>query len=384
MNFIIQIEKISIKSNTLLIVRLDSIGDYILFRNFLQEIRESEQYRNYKIYLCGNIVWKNLAENLDNKFIDEFIWISRNKFKNNLRYKFNILKQIHKLGVETVIETTFTREILFGDEIVRVSNAKERIGSSASQESYSKWKRKLLTDKYYTKLISSSNENLFEFYRNKEFFTQLLQENNDSDENSSLFSEVEKPVIQNINIELPSIIKNKFIVIFPGGSSKNKMWASKYFKDVAKFILENYTFDIVLTGSKQEEHLFNEIMIEQYQKRFINLFGNTLLELAKLISESELLISNDTSAIHFAAAVNIPFICFTNGNHYGRFFPYPKEIFDKGIYIYPQEIKDKINLKEVQEKLRYKSDFDINTISPVEVIDKIKLVIPEELDLNYN
>lgn len=100
-----------------------------------------------------------------------------------------------------------------------------------------------------------------------------------------------------------------------------------------------------------------------------------MLELAKLISESELLISNDTSAIHIAAAVNTHFICITNGNHYGRFFPYPNEVFDKGIYIYPQEIKDKINLKEVQEKLRYKSDFDINTISSEEVIDKIKLVI---------
>lgn len=372
MNFIIQFKKVPIKSNTLLIVRLDAIGDYILFRNFLKVIRESKQYRNYKIYLCGNIVWKNLAENLDKKFIDEFIWISRKKFKNNLRYKFDILKQIHKLGVETVIETTFTREILFGDEIVRVSNAKERIGSTASQESYSKWKRKLLTDKYYTKLISSSNENLFEFYRNKEFFTKLLQENSDTDENSFLLSEIKKPYIENINIELTSIIKNKFIVIFPGGSFKNKMWSSKYFKDIAKFILENYSFDIVLTGSKQEEYLFNEIMINEYSKRFINLFGNTLLELAKLISESELLISNDTSAIHFAAAVNTPFICITNGNHYGRFFPYPEEIFNRGIYIYPPEIKDKINLKEVQEKLRYESDFDINTILPTEVIEKIK------------
>jgi len=365
MNFIIQFEKVQIKPKTLLLVRLDSIGDYLLFRNFLKVIRESEQYKNYKIYLCGNIVWKNLADSElirdDRNFIDEFIWISRNKFKKNLRYKFNILRQIHKLGVETVIETTFTREILFGDEIVKVSNAKEKIGSTASQESYSKWKRKLLTDKYYTKLIPSSNENLFEFYRNKEFFSQLLQKNID----------IKKPNIQNINVELPRFIKNKFIVLFPGGSSRNKMWSSKYFQEVAKFILENYSLDIVLTGSKQEEYLFNEIIINEFSERFINLFGNTLVELAKLISEAELLISNDTSAIHFAAAVDTPFICITNGNHYGRFFPYPKEIFDKGIYIYPPEIKNKIHLKEVQEKLRYKSDFDINSISPEEVIKKI-------------
>ena len=36
------------------------------------------------------------------------------------------------------------------------------------------WKRKLLTDKYYTKLIPASEENLFEFNRDKEFFELLL------------------------------------------------------------------------------------------------------------------------------------------------------------------------------------------------------------------
>ncbi len=33
----------------LLILRLDSIGDYILFRNFLKPIRESERFRDFKI-----------------------------------------------------------------------------------------------------------------------------------------------------------------------------------------------------------------------------------------------------------------------------------------------------------------------------------------------
>jgi len=373
LNFIIQLKKVPTNPKTLLIIRLDSIGDYILFRNFLKEIRESEQYKDYKIYLCGNIIWKNLSENLDKNFVDEFIWISRKKFRNNLKYKFNALKQIHNLGIKIVVETTFTREILFGDEIVKVSNAKERIASTASQESYSKWKRKLLTDKYYTKLISTSNENLFEFYRNKEFFSQLLQKNL---ENPDLFViDVKKPSIQNINYKLPSIIKNKFIILFPGSSVKSKMWTRKNFKEVSKLLLENYSYDIVLTGSKQEEYLFNEIIINEYSKRFINLFGNTLLELAKLISESELLISNDSSAIHFAAAVDTPFICITNGNHYGRFFPYPEEIFDKGVYIYPKEIKNKIHLKEVQEQLKYNSMLNINSITPEEVFKKIKMIL---------
>ena len=37
-----------------------------------------------------------------------------------------------------------------------------------------KWKRNLLTNKFYTKLISQSPKNYFEFYRNKEFFENVL------------------------------------------------------------------------------------------------------------------------------------------------------------------------------------------------------------------
>ncbi len=47
-------------SNSLLIVRLDAIGDYILFRNFLKVIRNSEKFNNYTITLCGNTLWKDI------------------------------------------------------------------------------------------------------------------------------------------------------------------------------------------------------------------------------------------------------------------------------------------------------------------------------------
>ncbi|MDW8465862.1 MAG: hypothetical protein RML35_06685 [Chloroherpetonaceae bacterium] len=62
---------------TLLILRLDEIGDYVLFRNFLKEIRESERFKDYKITLCGNAAWKDLAEAFDKESVDEFIWISK-------------------------------------------------------------------------------------------------------------------------------------------------------------------------------------------------------------------------------------------------------------------------------------------------------------------
>ncbi len=95
-----------------------------------------------------------------------------------------------------------------------------------------------------------------------------------------------------------------------------------------------------------------------------------------MISETELLISNDTSAIHIAAAVGTPFICISNGSHFGRFHPYPPEIFDKAYYIYPPEIMNNLNdIELLKNQYRFSSDLDINEIKPQVVKEVIKKVL---------
>ena len=51
-----------------------------------------------------------------------------------------------------------------------------------------------------------------------------------------------------------------------------------------------------------------------------------LAELAELLRSAELLISNETSAVHIAVAVSTPSVCVLGGGHYGRFMPYPSDI----------------------------------------------------------
>jgi ADP-heptose:LPS heptosyltransferase len=94
-----------------------------------------------------------------------------------------------------------------------------------------------------------------------------------------------------------------------------------------------------------------------------------------VLSSAQLLISNDTSAAHIAAAVKTPFICISNGNHILRFHPYPREIFDKAFYIYPEEISSHIGNPEYLEKFRFASDLDINSISVEKVKEAVKKVL---------
>jgi ADP-heptose:LPS heptosyltransferase len=51
----------------------------------------------------------------------------------------------------------------------------------------------------------------------------------------------------------------------------------------------------------------------------------TLPELAGVIANAKLTVTNDTSAAHLAAALCTPAVAILGGGHFGRFLPYPAE-----------------------------------------------------------
>jgi len=359
-NLLIALSKQKTQTKTLLLIRLDSIGDYVLIRNYLYSIKKSNKYTDYNITLCGNQLWKDLSETFDRDLFLDFIWVNRKKFNNNPFYKYNILKRVYKKGFEVVIDTTFSREILFGDLIVKTSRAKQKIGSTGSPDSYVKWKRNLLTDKWYTKLIPQSSENIFEFYRNKEFFENILQEKIDWLK-PSLACEI-------VKINLPT--SKEFIVIFPGAQEEKRRWSVEKFVIAIQAIMKRLNLDVIIAGSKSEIGIAEKIIYSLNTQRVFDMTGKTTLpQLAKLISQSKVLISNETSAVHFAAAVGTPFVCISNGNHFGRFNPYPEEMNIKGTYIYPPQIENQINnFRMLTQKYQFDSDLDINSISADKVI----------------
>ena len=61
--------------NRVLIVRLDAIGDYVLWRNCLRFIRDCAKYRDSHLTVLGNPAWRNLAETFDADCADEWIWV---------------------------------------------------------------------------------------------------------------------------------------------------------------------------------------------------------------------------------------------------------------------------------------------------------------------
>ncbi len=366
------IKKRNIKHRSLFLVRLDSIGDYMLLRNYFEILRKSKKYSGYEITLCGNILWKDLAETFDKPSFDRFIWLNRKKFYSNLIYRYKVLKEISIYGYETAIDVTYTREILFGDMLVKATRATERIGSEGSLDSYIKWKRTLFTDSIYTRLIPADTTNLFEFYRNREFFEQLLGEK----------ISLQKLQIDASGVEFSTSLSEPYIVIVPGASTAIKRWNPANFTSVIENSRRKFPFNFVICGSKDESVIAEQIIQLSGNYKLLNLCGKlSLSQLAKIVSQTSLLISNETGTIHIAAATGNPFVCISNGITYGRFHPYPAELFDKAIFVYPPEMKAHFNDPNyLEENFRFGSELDINSVTVQDVSEAVDMQIATILE----
>lgn len=356
---------------SLLLVRLDAIGDYVLFRNFIEILRTSERYKDYKITLLGNIIWKELSQEIDGELIDEFIFVDRNKFLKNLFYRYRKLKEITSKGYEVLIHPTYSRDFFCSDMIVRAITAKEKIGSIGDLSNIKGWQKRI-SDKYYTKLIDAKPGILFEFYRNKEFFERLL----------GIPLEIKRPSIKLKPKKLPFELPTKYAVLFIGGGAGYRKWKIEGFVEIGRF-LQKLGYKIVLCGSLQDiadALRFRRLFGEDY----FDFVGKTsLVELMYIISNAELMVSNETVAPHLAVALGKPNKVFviSNGNHFGRFTPYPKELTSHYYPIYHPKIE--MNLDDFDMLVKNYgsgSRLDINEIGFELVKNKIEAHVCPKID----
>jgi ADP-heptose:LPS heptosyltransferase len=310
------------KTNSLLILKPDGIGDYVLFRNYLKLIKFSKRYRHHEIHVLTTYHAKDLAVFLDHDLVTSFFWYSDSYF---LQFKLvKLLWNLQRLRPETVFYCNYSRTFS-ADWIVNNVNAKNKIGvdgDTANQPLASREK----SNKRYTQLITVPAQPTHEFKRNKQIFEAFTQTR----------CALLKPVIEKEKLK---IRQHGSIVIFPGGSHRNKKWSTDNYKKLCHRILSNPWERIILAGGKEEITDSEQIRMVDSPGKLTDLTGKqNLVQLCELIAGSKLVISNDTVAIHLAVALDVPVICIAKGDFYGRFLPYPVDSFKDFYSVFPRTL----------------------------------------------
>jgi ADP-heptose:LPS heptosyltransferase len=343
----------------LLIIRIDSIGDYVLFRNFLTEIKQDAEYGQYRLIVAGNRAWKSIAEKFDSQAVNNFIWIDKEKFRTNIAYFLKIALAVKMVGAKIAIEPTLSR-VSKGDFLIAVSRACQKIGS-IGYDSNITLRDKKIGNTYYTKLIPLDTTKTFEFIQNKIFWQKILHKNIKTDFNFTTAS-----------TELNSAFKYKnYLVIFPGAQSPYRRWPAEKFGQVAKFITEKYNRTIIIAGGLEDKEAANKIIAITNNNKVISLAGQTSpAQLFTVIAGAEFLISNDSCAIHMATAAKIPTICIANGDYFGRFTSCPPEIFSRIWFLFPEQIEKLFNSPELwPDKIKNVSGLSSNDVLVEQVIN---------------
>ena len=359
-------KKMKTEGKRLLIVRLDAIGDYVLFRNFLKYLKESKDFGGYRFTLVGNAAWKDLSASLDGEFVDDYIWIDRKRFYTDFIYRAEKLREISSIEYDVAVNPKYSREFFFGDAVIRAAHAKEKIGSIGDSSNIKNWQKRI-SDEYYTKLLPTKSEIVFEFYRNREFFEKLLDDRID----------MAKPTITLGEKKTGPYSPRDYAILFIGANADFRKWGIDKFVKIGKHLKERYGYDIVVCGGpsdRSDADRFDQLADYDY----VDLVGKTSLpELLYIIDAGKMMLSNETSAPHLAVALGVPHIfVLSNGNHFGRFTPYPREVWEGYHPIFHPEIEKNLeNYDKLVGRYGRGSDLEINDIGVESVKNKIEQVL---------
>ena len=293
----------------LLIIRLDAIGDFILWLDAAGGLRRLYPQEDYEITLLGNHIWTSLAEKLH--WFDRVWPLERKQYLLNPLYFIRMLLKVRAESFDIVINPTYSREFKVGDILTMASQAPLRIGSTGDLDRIKPWQRRI-SDRWYTLLVPAQDKSLMELERNADFVRGLGSETFRS-------SVPELPLVSGLP---PGFMVRDYFVIVPGAGSPAKQWPVRRFSEIAERIHQKTGWLAIICGGPDDEPLGKNIL-EESDVPSENWCGKTSLpELVAVLSGARLVITNDTGAAHIAAARSVPVICIMGGGHPNRFMPY--------------------------------------------------------------
>jgi ADP-heptose:LPS heptosyltransferase len=351
------------REKTLLIIKPDAVGDYILMRNFLPYIRKSSRFRYYRITWCGNALHKTFFEQFDRGWVDEFIWIEKTRIYWDIFYYLRIAKSLYQ-QYDVTLHPVFSREFLF-DYFVKIAGVSERIGIYGDTININPAYHRI-ANKWYTQLFQIKAPVVFEFEKNKHFFSWLLNQ-----EIQVVRPFFEPDLVQ--QIELPPL-PGSFVVLFPGAQMSFRRWSPEKFAAITDFIQSEFKMDVIIAGGKLDERISGEIIRYAKTEPKSMVGKTTFSQLIGIIAQAKLVITNDTAAAHVAPALDVPVIALSQLNHYSRFLPYPPESQANMICLVPPGFSQ-IPEEKLVEKFKAGSVVSINLITPDHVKQAIRQIL---------
>ncbi|MFP6054544.1 glycosyltransferase family 9 protein [Helicobacter pylori] len=391
-----------IRKKTLCFIRLDIIGDYILYRNFLFLFKK--YFEDYEITFIGNTVIKDIATHCDSQYIDKFIFLDNAYWEKYLRIgtngshlsklkellfflpKFmrkryedvsNLRKESYEICINSSMFYFSTKE----DAIIKHLIAENKVGVFCTYPidlSFHRIRLRKQTEirkNFYTHLFYPKEVPQFLYDSNQDFFQSFFKHFKGVDIGFVEF-ELKLPIAFEYE-KFKNILKPPYGVLNLGASDDFRVY--KRFDEMIYFL--NPDYQLVLCGnSKEDEKLANSIL--KRHKNAISLVNQTdLVEYLHLLKNASFAMGNESSITHLSACLKIPYaFIVSSGLSSPRFHPYPKKVGPNIHMIYPRDFQKIISRSSNwMFKAMTMPHPPVDFVNPQDIISAIKHFAPHLL-----
>lgn len=292
-----------------LLVRLDNIGDFLLWRDTARGWREAFPQDKYALTLLCSEACAPLAGDMP-EF--EQAWpLDKGHFLRDARYRRAQMTALREAGFDVVVQARPRRDLLVEDAITRVTGARERIGFARPPGDGGRAYR-LLGERQYTRLAPMGDPNAPEMERSASL-VRFAGGHEYASQTPQLTPSAPLPA---------GLAGRDYFVLFPGADWAGRRWPPERFAEVARRLEGQTGWQGIVCGGPGDRALAEAIGVESGVPLEDWTGRTTLAELAAVMGGARLVVSNETAGAHMAASVGTPCVCILGGGHFGRFLPY--------------------------------------------------------------
>ncbi len=294
----------------LLVIRMDGIGDMVLFRASLDHYAEAFGVAPDDITVLGCDSWSSIATELFAGY--RVVTINEHAYARRLWYRFKINLMVRRIGAAITVSDAYFRRALMADSLAWVANAPRTV---VSLPYINEPTRTEFT--YYLsqvdEIIDTGPYPTHEIVRHFRFLSRITRRE----------ITPTRPRLTWPDRPSPLAPATPYAVLNPGSNEYGRRWPLAHYVTLAGW-LRGRGLAVVFVG-KAEEKAGSTVL--DAEDGVIDLTDRTSVpEMLDLMNGAALVVSNDTGPAHIAIGLGAPTVVIVGGGHFGCFVPYPDDL----------------------------------------------------------
>jgi len=352
----------------LAVVRMDGIGDMVLFRNALDHYAEVFGVDNGDITVIGCQSWSGLATEIFKGY--RVLAINEHAYAKRPFYRFSINLKVRRLAPKTVVSDAYFRRALMADSLVWMMAPARSVVSypyinEPTRSEYS----------YYLsavdEVVDTGPYPTHELVRHARFVSHFAGRN--------IAPEV--PLLSWPDRSEKPIIDGRYVVLNPGSNEYGRRWLLENYMALASWVAAR-GLKAVFVGKADESAKGDAVGELADGETIIDLTGKTSTpELLDIMKQAALVVSNDTGPAHLAIGLGTATVVIIGGGHFGSFVPYPKEVTPANVrFVYKKMACYHCFWRCHKRQDKFESFPCVAAVSEQTVQDACRSVLPELME----